>query len=147
MNLLCFTFHVFSWTKCTLIEFDLCSWSSSQLPSTSTHMHKYNSQGFIHLSHGLFVDSWSGGMLSCEPVNVSGEHMSTNKSKRIFSRIYCWHWWNLFLHMGWNMWWCGRIFHYMAMDEQYFWMKNWMNFYKRWMPNVWKIMDEPLFHS
>lgn len=46
-----------------------------------------------------------------------------------------------------------RIFCHMAMDEQYFWMKQWMInkmddlFFFKWMPNLWKIMDEPLSHS
>jgi hypothetical protein len=43
-----------------------------------------------------------------------------------------------FLTHGMNIWWHGGIFCHMDMVEQYYWMKKWMNFYKRWMPNLWK---------
>ncbi len=47
--------------------------------------------------------------------------------QRIFLEISYWHWWNVFWHLGWNIWWHGGIFFHMAMDEQYFWMKNKMD--------------------
>jgi hypothetical protein len=73
----------------------------------------------------------------------------TSEPKWFFSRISYWHQHNIFWHMG-------RIFGDMEaysttchgwtilLDE-----KGWkrMNFYKGWMPNLWKMMDDPLSHS
>jgi hypothetical protein len=33
------------------------------------------------------------------------------------------------------------------MNNIFGWKIKWMNFYKRWMRNLWEIMDEPLFYS
>ncbi len=76
-----------------------------------------------HWSSNLHHSSW---MLFCECANVSNEQVNMSKCFWNILLIFTKYLENIIWHVWHNIWWCGRIFCHVFMDEKYVWMKMWM---------------------